>query len=119
MTSSDGASSMPCTHGHASSVAASGRRNITSARCAIMPSRLTCIQRGLPAVQARGYDQLPPETVARFDRTHIGSVEPDALRRALAASVLALVNEGAEGDLRDAAVVAERLAELQQVAPAD
>ena len=80
---------------------------------------LACIQRGLPAVQARGYDQLPPETVARFDRTHIGSVEPDALRRALAASVLALVNEGAEGDLRDAAVVSERLAELQQVAPAD
>jgi hypothetical protein len=73
---------------------------------------LACLQRGLPAVQARGYDQLPPETLAGFDRTHVGSVEPDALRRALAASVLALLNEGAEADLPDVTVVAERLAEL-------
>ena len=73
---------------------------------------LACLRRGLPAVQARGYDQLPPETLAGFDRTHIGSVEPDALRRALAASILALLNEGAEADLPDADVVAERLAEL-------
>jgi len=74
---------------------------------------LACLQRGLPAVQARGYDQLPPETLASFDRTHVGSVEPDALRRALAASVLALLNEGAEAGLPDVDVVAERLAELQ------
>ena len=73
---------------------------------------LACLQRGLPAVQARGYDQLPPETLAGFDRTHVASVEPDALRRALAASALALFNEGAEADLPDVAVVAERLAEL-------
>jgi hypothetical protein len=73
---------------------------------------LACLTRGLPAVQARGYDQLPPETLARFDRTHVESVEPDALRRALAASVLALLNEGAEADLPDVDVVAERLAEL-------
>jgi hypothetical protein len=74
---------------------------------------LACLHRGLPAVQARGYDQLPPETLARFDRTHVGSVDPDALRRGLAASVLALLNEGAETDLPDVDVVAERLAELQ------
>jgi hypothetical protein len=73
---------------------------------------LACLHRGLPAVQARGYDELPPETLAGFDRTHVGSVEPDALRRALAASALALLNEGAEADLPDADVVAERLAEL-------
>jgi hypothetical protein len=73
---------------------------------------LACLHRGLPAVQARGYDQLPPETLAGFDRTHVGSVEPDALRRALAASALALLNQGAEAGLPDAAVVAERLAEL-------
>jgi hypothetical protein len=74
---------------------------------------LACLQRGLPAVQARGYDDLPPETLAGFERTHVGSVEPDALRRALAAAAHALLNEGAEADLPDVAVVAERLAELQ------
>ena len=74
---------------------------------------LACRQRELPAVQARGYDELPPETLASFDRTHVGSVEPDALRRALAAATRALLNEGAEADVPDAAVVAERLAELQ------
>ena len=73
---------------------------------------LACLQRGLPAVQARGYDELPPETLAGFERTHVGSVEPDALRRALAASVRALLNEGAEADVSDVDVVAERLAEL-------
>jgi hypothetical protein len=73
---------------------------------------LACLNRGLPAVQARGYDELPPETLAGFDRTHVGLVEPDALQRALAASVLALLNEGAEADLPDVDVVAERLAEL-------
>jgi hypothetical protein len=71
---------------------------------------LACLNRGLPAVQARGYDQLPPETLAGFDPIHVGSVEPDALRRALAASVLALLSEGAEADLPDVDVVAERLA---------
>ncbi len=74
---------------------------------------LACLHHGLPAVQARGYDQLPAETLAGFDRTHVGSVEPDALRRALGASALALLNEGAEADLPHVDVVAERLAELQ------
>jgi hypothetical protein len=73
---------------------------------------LACLNRGLPAVQARGYDQLPPETLAGFDRTHVGSIEPDAIRSALAAAVLALINEGTEADLPDADAVAKRLAEL-------
>jgi hypothetical protein len=73
---------------------------------------LACLQRELTAVQARGYDELPPETLAGFDGTHIGSVERDALRRALAASVLALLSQGAEADLPDVDSVAERLAEL-------
>jgi len=73
---------------------------------------LACLQRGLPAVQARGYDQLPPETLAGFDRTHVASAEPDALRGALAASALALLNQGTEADVPDVDVVAERLAEL-------
>ena len=73
---------------------------------------LACLHRGLPAVQARGYDQLPPETLAGFDHTHVGSAEPDALRGALAASVLALLSQGTEADLADVDVVADRLAEL-------
>ena len=74
---------------------------------------LACLNRGLPAVQARGYDQLPPETLAALDRTHVGSVEPKALRSALGASVAALLNEGAEADIRHVDAVAERLAELR------
>ena len=64
-------------------------------------------------MQARGYDDLPAETLARFEATHVGAVEPAALRAALAASVLALMREGAEADLPFANVVAERLAELR------
>jgi hypothetical protein len=73
---------------------------------------LACLHRGLMAVQARGYDELPAEILRGFDRTHVGSLEPDALRRALAASILALLNEGAEADVPGVDVVAERLAEL-------
>jgi hypothetical protein len=73
---------------------------------------LACLRRELPAVQARGYDELPPDTLAGFDGTCAGSVEPDALRAALAASVRALLHEGAEADLAHAVVVAERLSAL-------
>jgi hypothetical protein len=73
---------------------------------------LACLERGLPAVQARGYDDLPPEILAGFAGTHVESGEPDALRRALAASVAALLDRGAEAALPDADVVAHRLAEL-------
>jgi hypothetical protein len=73
---------------------------------------LACLSRGLPAAQARGYDELSPETLTAFDRTHVGSLEPDVLRRALGASVLALLNEGGEADLADVDRVAERLVEL-------
>jgi hypothetical protein len=74
---------------------------------------LACLRQGLPAVQARGYDDLSADTLARFERAHVGEVEPDALRRALAASVLALIGEGAEARLPHADTVAQRLAELR------
>jgi hypothetical protein len=74
---------------------------------------LACLRQGRPAVQARGYDDLSPETLARFEDAHVGAVEPEALRAALAASVLALSREGAEARLPHAHVVAERLAELR------
>lgn len=73
---------------------------------------LACVNHGLPVEQARGYDQLPLVMLASLDQTHVGSVEPDVLRRALAASVVALLKEGAEAGMAHADVVAERLAEL-------
>jgi hypothetical protein len=73
---------------------------------------LACLREELPAVQARGYDDLSAETLARFEHAHIGAVEPGALRASLAASVLALMREGAEARLPHANVVAQRLAEL-------
>jgi hypothetical protein len=74
---------------------------------------LACLREGFPAVQARGYDDLSADTLARFDATHIGAIEPGALRAALAASVVELEREGAEARLPHAEAVAERLAELR------
>jgi hypothetical protein len=54
---------------------------------------LACLREGRPGAQARGYDDLSAETLARFEDAHVGAVEPGALRAALAASVLALVRE--------------------------
>ena len=73
---------------------------------------LACLHQGLPAVQARGYDDLSAETLARFQDAHTYTVEPGALRAALAGSVLALMREGAQARLPHAGVIAERLAEL-------
>ena len=74
---------------------------------------LACLREGLPAVQARGYDDLPADTLARFEHAHVTAVEPGALRAALVASVLALMHEGAEARLPHADVVAQRLVELR------
>jgi hypothetical protein len=74
---------------------------------------LACLRQGLPAVQARGYDDLSAETLARFEATHVGALEPGALRAALAAAVLALMHEGAEARLPHADTIAQRLAELR------
>jgi hypothetical protein len=75
---------------------------------------LACIREGLPPAQARAFDDLSTETRARFESTHVGSLEPAALRSALAASVLALTRESTEARLPNAEVVAERLAELRR-----
>jgi hypothetical protein len=73
---------------------------------------LACLREGLPAVQARGYDDLSAETLARFEDAHVGAIEPAALRAALAASVRALMREGEAAGLPRAKTVAQRLAEL-------
>ncbi len=75
---------------------------------------LACLGAGVTAVQARGFDELPPETLARFDGTLVGSPEAEALRGALAASTAALLELGSQAGLPSAPVVAERLAELRR-----
>ena len=74
---------------------------------------LACLREGQTPVQARGYDDLSAETLARLGDAHVGAAEPGALRAALAASVRALMREGAEARLPHADAVAQRLAELQ------
>lgn len=74
---------------------------------------LACLREGRTAVQARGYDDLSAATLARFAGTHLAAPEPMALRAALAASVRALLREGAEARLPYAETIARRLAELQ------
>ena len=73
---------------------------------------LACLREGVTAVQARGYDDLSAEALARFEDAHVGALEPGALRAALAASVHALMREGEDARLPHAEVVAERLAQL-------
>lgn len=84
---------------------------------------LACLREGLAAAQARSYDDLSAETRAGFEGTHVGALEPRALRAALAAAVLALMHEGSEIRVRHAGVVAERLTHIQvdkaEMAPPD
>jgi hypothetical protein len=74
---------------------------------------LACLREGLPPAQARTFDDLSAETRARFAHAHVDALEPEALRAALAASVLALTRESEEARLPEARVVAERLAGLR------
>ena len=68
-----------------------------------------CLREGLPAVQARGYDDLPAEILAGFEDAHVGSLEPDSLRAALAAASRELLREAEKSELPHAATVAQRL----------
>jgi hypothetical protein len=74
---------------------------------------LACLSQGLPAVQARGHDDLSEQTLARLEGAHVRALEDDALRAALATSVLALTQAGTEAQLPHADIVAQRLAELR------
>jgi len=74
---------------------------------------LACLREGSIAVQARGYDDLSIETLAAVEGSLVGSLDPGALRAALAASVAALVDEGSDAQIPDAEIVAGRLAELR------
>jgi hypothetical protein len=73
---------------------------------------LACLRRDLPAVQARGYDDLPADTLAGFDGTRVCALEPELLRSALAVAMRALLHEGKEANVPSVDAVAQRLAEL-------
>jgi hypothetical protein len=73
---------------------------------------LACLRLGLVAVQARGYDDLPPDVLARFEDTRVASVEARRLREALSAATRELLREGKEAKVPVAGEVAKRLAEL-------
>lgn len=73
---------------------------------------LACLSRGLTAVQARGYDQLPAPTLQRFEHTHVTATEPHALYSALRSSLAALLQEAAEADVCNAEAITERVGEL-------
>jgi len=75
---------------------------------------LACLRRELPAVQARGYDDLPTDVLARFDGTHIGVLEPEALRSALATATRALVDEARAAGVPTVDAVVQRLAGLSR-----
>jgi len=74
---------------------------------------LACLRLGVPAVQARGYDDLPADVLAGFEESRVTSLEPERLRSALAAAVRALLREGEAGRVPIADEVAKRLAELR------
>jgi hypothetical protein len=73
---------------------------------------LACLRERLPLGQARGYDDLPAETLARFEGAHVGALEPGALCAALAVCVRGLMRLGTETGLPQAKTVAQRLSEL-------
>jgi hypothetical protein len=73
---------------------------------------LACLREGVPAVQARGYDDLSAQTLARFEKTHVGGIEPAAIRAALAASVSALLYEGGQAGLGNVDALTRGLAAL-------
>ena len=68
---------------------------------------LACLRNDLPTVQARGYDDLPPEILRRLSGTHVASLEREALQAAFTASMHALFCEGSY--LPETAAVASRL----------
>jgi hypothetical protein len=54
---------------------------------------LACIRLGLPSLYARGVDRLPAETAAPHTASLVRSLDPDELRRALAAALDAFLAE--------------------------
>jgi hypothetical protein len=74
---------------------------------------LACLREGATPYQARGYDELAPETLRGYTDTLVASLEPAVLRAALAAAAGALLDEASKAYLRDASEIADQLADLR------
>ena len=70
---------------------------------------LACLRFGLRTAEARGFDDLPPEVLAEFGGVRTATFTEEGLREALAASVEALLREGAEAHLPHADLVGQRV----------
>ena len=57
---------------------------------------LACRKRGLPTNDGRGFDRLPEAVLSDFEGAFPRSLDPDELRRALAAAVEGLLHEAGE-----------------------
>ncbi len=100
---------------HARSSIARGRTwqaeyMISAARDQVLA--LACLRHGLPAREGRGIDDLPADVTDLVARALIGSLESDTLRRALAITIEALLNEAENADLNLAQRLAGPLGEL-------
>jgi hypothetical protein len=72
---------------------------------------LACLRHDLPAVQARGYDDLPGDVLAGFDGTHIGSLDADELAGALSVGMRMLLDQARLSGVEGVSDVTERLAD--------
>ena len=72
---------------------------------------LACLRHDLPAMQARGYDDLPSGVLAGFEATHVGSLDPSELRSALSLALHGLFREATEMQLPAVDAVVQRLAD--------
>jgi hypothetical protein len=78
---------------------------------------LACLRHGLPAVQARGIDDLPPEVTAGVAGALARSLDAGELARAFGVAATALVAEIGHVDPALAGRLSAVLAELAQQAP--
>lgn len=74
---------------------------------------LACLREGVPAVQARGYDDLSAATLAQLSDAHVGALERGPLTSALTACIDLLLREACGAGLSHAESVAHHLAELR------
>lgn len=71
-----------------------------------------CVRLGVPAVQGRGMDRLPPHEKDRFEGALVRSLDPGELRRAMRVAVACLVAEIAHVDVSLAARIEPVLTEV-------
>ena len=80
---------------------------------------LACLRSGLPAVEGRGFDRLPPEVLEPLEAALVGRSKPGELTRALRAVLRALTAEVCSFDQDLGARLTPALQELAATGDAD